>query len=430
MKKYRLKGIYIYDSLKKKLEFQYFICFYDQDNPELLIPSIFTGFIHKYSLVPYTQKSLASNIIPFLNYTIEQVVDNTPLFTDLKMQGIAGINLYHVAQYLNYISTNSEMNLKKSTVQRIEKNIIRLLYYLNDTGLNHNNTKILEKAREANQNIINTYQRRISPFQFCPDIYIHYPQGNYVTKNVLKNMREEVWDLFVEFAEEYYPIIAFGLVLMICSGIRVGECVNLRVKDIKYDRLNDCFYTNIHDHQEELFFDRGIDLSSSQVKKPRDKQPILPIYSRIGELYSNHLERLKIAYKTNHISNKALFVNANNNSMSGNSFRNYFSSLKKDFIQFLQDESLEETAELLSSYKWGAHIGRHIFTNTIVKSGYANGSSNRPIPRLVALLRGDSTEEASMGYIDEATIASVIKSNMDDISNIAGGYGGKLNEEK
>lgn len=409
---------------------QYFISMYDENNPKLLIPSVFTSFILKFSGSLNSQKAMANAIVPFLNYITQQVSDGTPLFLPLKTSGISGLNLYHLAQYLNYYSNNPENHILRNTVDTKEDTLIRFLYFLSDTGTNKMNDDILIKTREINNALAGTRRKRTSPFNLLSDIYIHYPANNYKKKTILKDMKDELWDLMIEYAEEYYPIISFGILLMICSGLRRGECVNLRVKDVRYDKVNDRIYINVQDNQEELFHDRNIDLSNSQVKKPRKKQPLLQLYSRIEELYTKHKERLMIMYNTSHIADKPLFVNADGNAMSGNSFSNYFISFKNDFLTFLREEGFEELADELDCYKWGAHVGRHIFTNAIVKKGYANGGTNRPIPRLVALLRGDSTEEAAMGYIDEVTISTAIQENMNEISKTAAWYEGKLNDKK
>lgn len=427
--KYKVSNIKIYDSISMKRVDQYFISMYDENTPGLLIPSIFTSFILKYARSANSQRSLANTIVPFLNYLIQQVFEEVPLFLPLKASGISGLNLYHLAQYLNYISNNPENQILRDTVETKEDTLVRLLYFLSDTGTNKMNDEILIKTREINNALVGTRRKRTSPFDLLSDIYIHYPAKNYKKKTILKDMKEELWDLMIEYAEEYYTIISFGILLMICSGLRRGECVNLRVKDVRYDKVSDRIYINVQDNQEELFHDRNIDLSNSQVKKPRKKQPLLQLHSRIEELYTRHKERLKIMYNTSHIADKPLFVNADGNAMSGNSFSNYFISFKNDFLTFLREEGFKELADELDCYKWGAHVGRHIFTNAIVKKGYANGGTDRPIPRLVALLRGDSSEEASMGYIDEMTISTAIQENMNEISRTAAWYGGQLNDK-
>jgi|GEM_PF-4345942 len=235
-------------------------------------------------------------------------------------------------------------------------------------------------------------------------------------------MPEDLWNLFVEYAEEYYQHIAFGVLLTICSGIRRGGCVNLMVKDVKLDKRANQLFLNIKDRQYELFGDRDINLNNSQVKKPRKKQPVLPFYSRITQIFNSHKEYLVKVYGSNHIENKALFVNADGLPMSGDSYYNSFNNLKRNFIEFLEIEGLPALAQQMREYRWATHIGRHIFTNTIVKKGYANGSGNKPIPKLVALLRGDSSEESSMVYIDEFTLSEAVSKNINDISKIAAEY--------
>jgi integrase len=312
---------------------------------------------------------------------------------------------------------------------KIKENILFMFYkFLSLSNINNLNDDIIEKVDLLNSQNINKKSKKISPFDMCPDIVISYPKQLTNSQSVLKDMPEEIWNLFVEYAEEYYPNIAIGVIITICSGIRRGGCVNLRVKDVKLHKQNHMLYLNIKDNQYELFGDRDINLNNSQVKKPRQKQPVLPLHSRIVEIFETHKKYLRKIYNSRYIKNKALFVNAYGLPMSGDSFSNYFNNLKHDFIKFLENEGLPALAQQMKEYRWGTHIGRHIFTNTIVKKGYANGSGNKPIPKLVALLRGDSSEESSMVYIDEYTLSEAVSKNINDISNIAMGYNKNEND--
>ena len=297
--------------------------------------------------------------------------------------------------------------------------LFRFYKYLSISGINSKNNKILEKIDRTNSLYANKRSKKVTPFDEIHDIIIKYPNESNKPRPLLKDQPEELWELFIEFAELNYPNISFGIVLSICGGIRRGECVNLLVRDININQQNRTLYLNIQDRQIELFGERDINLNNSQVKKPRKKQPVLSIHSHIVELFESHKARLCKIYGTTNIANYPLFVNADGNSMSGDSFSGYFNRLKASFIEFLIDEGLQDKVETIKYYKWGTHIGRHIFTNFIVKNGYANGTGNKPIAKLVAILRGDSCEESSNTYIDTFTIGTAIQANINDISKIA-----------
>lgn len=417
---YKTRAISIYDSLHNNTEKKIFIVKYDHEIPKLALPSPLTYFIYKYGSSYNTQKKLSDDLCAFINYINLNVhKGDNELFNLLKNKGLAGLTFEHLAHYLNYISNNPDTPLSLNTVLIKRNTLYRFYKFLSISGINHINDKIIEKVDLYNSQRTNTRSRSASPFDYCPDIVISYPQNAIKPNKVLKDMPQEVWELFIEYAEEHYFVIAFGLLLVICSGIRRGECVNLRVKDVKVYKQNSTLYLNIKDNQLDLFGNRDINLNNSQVKKIRKKQPVLPLHSRIVDIFENHKNFLKRIYKTEKIEDKALFVNANGLPMSGDSFSYYFRSLKSDFINFLEDEGLASLAQQMRYYTWGAHIGRHIFTNAIIKYGYVNGSGNKPISKLVAILRGDSSEESSNTYIDDFTISEAISKNINDISKLA-----------
>ena len=419
---YKVKDISVYDSLIKKKKNQIFIVKSNNNSVEPMLPSPLTYFILKHCNSYDTQRKYATELCAFINYIIIKIhKGDNKLFLPLKKEGLAGLTFQHFAHYINHISNNPDIPIAFDTVKSKEYIIYLFYNYLSLATINTLNDSVMDKVNLLNSQKTNKKSIRTSPFKFCPDIEVVYPKQITKSNHVLKDMAEELWNLLVEYAEEYYLPIAFGVLILICSGIRRGKLVNLRVKDVTLHKQNHILYLNIKDNQHELFGEREINLNNSQVKKERKNQPVLPLHSRIIELYYNHLDYLKRVYHTQNISNKALFVNSDGLPMSGYSFSNIFSNLKQDFINFLENEGLPALAQQMREYRWGSHIGRHIFTNTIVKKGYANGSGNKPIPKLVALLRGDSSDESSMVYIDEYTLSDAVSKNINDISSLAMG---------
>jgi hypothetical protein len=420
---YKTRDISVYDSLHKIKRNQIFIVKSETQNLEPMLPSSLTYFIIKYCKSYDTQRKYATELCAFINYISSNVYkENNELFLSLKFKGLSGLTFHHLAHYINYISNDPFEPIAYETA-KAKEDIIYLFYkYMNLSKINNINGTIIEKIDLLNSQKSNIKSRNISPFDLCPEIIIAYPKQITKSNRVLKDMQEELWNLLVEFAEEYYLSIAFGVLILICGGSRRGECVNLFVKDVRLHKQNHLLYLDIKDNQYELFGDREININNSQVKKERKKQPVLPLHSRISEIYENHLNYLKKVYNTQNIKNKALFVNSDGFPMSGDSFSELFRDLKRNFIDFLENEGLPALAQQMREYRWGSHIGRHIFTNTIVKKGYANGSGNKPIPKLVALLRGDSSEESSMVYIDDYTLSEAVAKNINDISKIAVEY--------
>ncbi len=420
---YKTRDITVYDSLRHVRTKQIFIVKFCPQSPEFILPIPLTHFVLKYCKSYNTQRKYANELCSFVNYLISQVQKGrNEIFEPLKSKGLSGLTFYHLAYYINHFSNNPEEPLLLSTAKIKEDILVMFFKYLSISNINRLNDGILEKLDVLNSQIINKKFKKKSPFDLFPDIVISYPKNLKKSNDILKDMPDELWNLLIEYAEEYYPNIAFGVLITICSGIRRGGCVNLRVKDVKLHKQNHMLYLNIKDNQHELFGDRDINLNNSQVKKPRKKQPVLPLHSRIAEIYETHKNYLMKIYGTRHIENNALFPNDDGLPMSGDSYSNYFRKLKSDFIAFLESEGLPAIAQQMREYSWSTHIGRHIFTNTIVKKGFANGSGNKPIPKLVALLRGDSSEESSMVYIDDYTLSEAVSNNINDISKIASEY--------
>ena len=420
---YKCKEITIYDSLQNVRKKQVFIVKTSFEIPNLMLPSPLTYFVLKYGKSYNTQRKYAQELCGFINYIIIKTQsNNSELYAALRMKGLSELNFYHLADYINHISNNPEKQISFDTV-KLKQDVLYLFYsYLNGLKINIQNEKIFNELKLLNSQGYSNRTKKKTPFDLCQDIFISYPSHFSKKNDVLKDMPEELWALFIEYAEEHYPNLVFGLILNICGGVRRGECVNLRVKDVKLYKNNHSIYLNIKDNQEELFGDRDININNSQVKKVRKKQPVLPLYSRIQEIFNEHKKYLMKVYNTQHIENKAFFVNADGKPMSGDSYGEYFKNLKLDFIAFLESEGLPALAQQLREYRWESHIGRHIFTNAIVKNGYANGSGNKPIPKLVAILRGDSSEDSSNEYIDNYTISEAVSKNINDISTIATEY--------
>jgi integrase len=423
MKIYKIEAITVYDELRKTHCKDIFIVKRDDNNSNKFFPSPLTYYLVKYCNSYNTKKRYGTCICSFINYVIRQTEKGiNENFIQLKSQGLTGLTFYHLAHYINFISNNPENIVIYDTVKQTECILYGFYQFLSIAKIDTKNDEIINKINSLNANLPNKRRGITSPFKLCSDIVISYPSRGIKKNTTMKDMPEPLWDLFVEYAEEYYVQIAFGVLIMICSGIRRGECVNLLVKDIKFKKSNQMFYLNIKDRQVELFGSRDINLENSQVKKVRKNQPVLPMHSRIYEIYENHIAYLKTKYNTRNVSDKALFVNAEGNPMSGDSYSKYFIHLKNEFVEYLDYEGLGNLASQLNEYRWGSHIGRHIFTNTIVKNGFANGTNNRPIAKLVAILRGDSCEDSSQVYIDDFTLSEAVAKNINEISKIAMEY--------
>lgn len=81
------------------------------------------------------------------------------------------------------------------------------------------------------------------------------------------------------------------------------------------------------------------------------------------------MEYLKNNKKINNKS--APFVDSNGQAITAQVYQKEFHKLKWNFIKYLEDEC--NKIDLANEYReknWGSHIGRHIFTNYLIKKGY------------------------------------------------------------
>lgn len=399
---------------------QVIIIQYNDENPDVWFPSPLTNFIHhRYNDSSVSTKMKVARIVSaFLNYLMEQVdkgEDKT--FEILKHEGLFGLNHYHLAKYINHISQKDGKKRTFDTVKDREYYLIKFYSFLYSRGITSEKAKIKKKLAQSNDASKKGKMVEISPFEDTDDFTIEYPDKNYKSKPVLKNMEEDVWNRFIEYAEEHYPNIALGVAFQCMGGLRMGEVVNLTI-----DALNPCksqqhIKVQIQDRQEELFRDRKVNEIKSQNKKVRFDQPVFNFNGDLFDMLERHLNRL--AKNTNIKNTNALFVNSKGYAMTGESYYKYFSKLKRDFINYLESEGYMDLSNKLNSHKWGTHIGRHIFTNYLIQIGAVSGADGAPVSKYLMALRGDTSEKSSSVYIDTQAVIDVVIEKIDLLSRVA-----------
>ena len=105
---YKIKQKKVYNYKKKKYEEEVLIVEVNKDNNvSYWIPSPLTSYIYiKYSSVSINTKIIvATAVVDFVNFIIDKVEEGYDSnFNILKEKGLSGLTLYHLAEYLNYIS--------------------------------------------------------------------------------------------------------------------------------------------------------------------------------------------------------------------------------------------------------------------------------------------------------------------------------------
>ena len=258
----------------------------------------------------------------------------------------------------------------------------------------------------------------VNPFLGNPNYVIEYPDPEKTTTNVLKDMNEDIWHAFIDYARKHYPHIALGVTIQICGGLRQGEIVNLTIDSAELNRAKNYMTLSIQDRQDELFADRGIDTRYSQVKKPREGQPVFNFNGELFDIWDKHIKDLNNNPKRKHFN--ALFLDSYGQPMTAQVYQKEFHKLKWEFIKFLEDKCNKVAlADEFKIKSWGSHIGRHIFTNHLIKKGYLKNIMGQHSSQLLMILRGDSSVKSSETYLNLKSITESVADEIDIISAIA-----------
>jgi hypothetical protein len=394
---------------------------YENDKRDIWFPSPLTEYVYHYhkNASINTKLKSARIVCQFINFLNNQVrLNQDDCFECLKEQGIKALNYNHLAKFINYLSNNIDTINSYETVKDKEATLLKFYNFLYQRRITGEDAKINRKIVEDTNRWKNSEKRGhyvfVSPFEEnC--FPIHYPNKDRVQKKILKDMDDDVWNLFIEYAEKTYPNIALGIAFQCMGGLRMGEVVNLKIDSVKLFRNYKHIRIDIEDRQNELFRDRNIDVKKSQVKHQRLNQPVFDFNGRLFELWDKHISWLNSNEKI--INKMALFVDSNGKAMSGDSYEKYFYRLKKDFIELLESNGNAALAKFLSEYSWGSHIGRHIFTNYLIKTGIINNMDGKPQAEYLRILRGDRSPYSAGDYIDNKAIIEVVINKINMISN-------------
>lgn len=410
------KPVVYFGGRKPELTTEVFILRCSDDNNEVWIPSPLTYYIyHRYTAKNRSVNSKmqsALTICNFLNYLNDQVIlGEDPCFHSLKDGGLHSIKFLHLAKYINHISLKSDKKNNRKTVKKKQYCLLQFYKYLHRNGITDRDTKVNTRKNKYGNEII------ISPFDGEDTITVHYPAITQSTSGVLDNMETDVWNRFLDYADEHYPNIALGVAFQFMGGLRRGEIVNLTINAIEPYKDKQHIRLHIADRQKELFGGRKLDLRKCQVKQERLNQPAFNFNGELFKLLDKHL--LNLANNTKVINKNALFLDSKGQPMSGDSYHYNFKKLKHDFINYLENEGHQKVVNTLNNSVWETHIGRHVFTNYLISIGAVSNANGDPVSKYLMILRGDKSEKSSNVYVDTKTVISIVSSKIDLISQIA-----------
>lgn len=374
------------------------------NNQIVELPSVFNKFTYnKYKNKPVSvAKNINTTIAQFLNYVRGQVaIGEDKAFSLLKDKKINGLNFYHLAEFLRYsidICDNSY-----STIKQKERRLLDFYKQLSSANLIDVKWKYHMIDNKSESKHKRFYAKPFDEVEYN----VPYPPKKKNYDKIVDLNDDDIYRL-LDICERHVPDILFAVALCMYGGLRKGEVVNLRVRDLRIFNDENIMVANIKD-RPELFIGRP--LSESGVKKPRE-QVIFNDNGKLYRYYQKHINyRLEVLSKKN-TANQALFVDTNGNALTGMNYVNRFNKLKK---LFLEDKELDDYTEFLrlSEGKWGSHICRGIFTNLCVRRGYA-----RSLDELKGY-RGDSNKLSSEPYWNKYTLEKQTQKTLDIITSCA-----------
>lgn len=365
------------------------------EDGQLQIPSTFTSYIQSAFDSVNTQVQNAKILTHFLNYVTIQTHENNSEFDDIRIKGLKALNFTHAASYLRYCI--SELNNSYTTCMIKKRCILYFYDYLKDNEIIDvviEKKEYVDKDNNKKTRIVSPFNKHLYRVKFPPKI------GKV---NKARYMDDNIYSLFMDCCKERFPELTLGIFLQTRAGLRAGEVVNCTVSSININKGSRFSSVDVLDRQFYLFGDAFDDtLKTSQVKKQRYNQPILDLDEELEDIFDKHLELMN-SLRKKHTPKDALFINKDGYAMTGVEYRNKFYALKRYFLKKLQEKSYSDY-DRYNTLTWGSHIGRAIFTNYCIIEGLCSTSDGKPSARILAKLRGDSTEEAAQSYIDELII--------------------------
>lgn len=348
-----------------------------------------TEFIHtplKTGGIPSikTQNQVANYIVNFLNFIL---IENYHIY---KVNNITGLLFEHGTEYLTTYGqtgrTNKAKPIKKSTVQRCEKYLTQLYYFLAKKNvLKHITVKDFDFTDYTYDDL------SIKKIPESPFNRVQYPNTNTENDiNLIHDIDTELIIPFILTANEYTPRIALGVAFQCFGGLRVGEVVNITTTGItpcgNYGEFG--FQIKLQDRN---FRPELKSISGNGTVKKKRRQGIFPFFDGklLQMLYKKHLKKYKATDGSN-----ALFSNTKGQAMPKFTYEYYFNKLKEQFLKKLgesENSTLRNHGLVLKSCKWSTHIGRGIFSNLVAEQA-------QNILQVMSY-RGDTNAQSSLPYV-------------------------------
>lgn len=310
-----------------------------------------------------TQRKHAINLSTFMNYLLDhRSTLGLSHYTDLKPE--------HANLFLNWLSSS---NRNRKTVKLYERTLTHFYFWLSK-----------ENVISMKQDQFVKVQGQYGTYYESPFGSISYPQPRPVNSEHMLPINHI--PLLLEIAILFAQPIALGIYMQIFGGIRIGEGVNLKRSTTSRNFKNGSFLVDIKNNISRTDLKNH---SGSGYSKKNRQQVVLQIHNWGKHLFNAHTSMYQDKDGTG-----ALFVNRDGKAMSGESYRQYFTKVKKTFIQFLKQHGSPQDkllAHHLSKSSWSTHIGRGTFTNLLADE--VDNAFD------LAFMRGDYSLLSSLAYM-------------------------------
>lgn len=339
-----------------------------------------------------TQKAASESIKRFLNWLL---IEN---YETYKLSSFNQLRIYHIVDYLDY---------KKTTKYIKQKNL---------GGENVGRFRSSETLKKDAEYLFNfclyLAKKNILP-SFVGDRFIQYQKSSFSNISIFvengfsfpgdevrnKSIKitafpdDKLITLLLKVAlEGDLQMIALAVYFEIFGGLRAGEVINISRSDLNLKGQFGTRGCTLSFSRKQHFWLRLRNTERTYLKSDIDQYPTqeLEVTALFPIIVKNHLSLLnEVGEKNKH---NALFLDENNNPMSGDVYRKRFKRLKELFLKRLAKEKNPHYS-FLSSYDWDTHIGRGIYTNLVARKAKS--------PEQLALWRRDKGTAVALKYLSK-----------------------------
>lgn len=331
----------------------------------LSIPTPFNAFLLEYqNRKTSTVALMAGIVIKFLNY----------IFLEMKSP-ITSIQELTLQQGIDFLSG---LSCKPVGKKQYAECLTKFYYFCK------------QKDMAVFDDVDFLVKRNIQQREYIANIFAgKYEVLPKKSIEVIHEIDTKYLSMLFETARDIAPEIYLGFFFQFAGGLRISEVVSVEYNNIRFIRESGRLALILKLEDKDL----RPDLSTAFIAKVKRNrtQTILPIFgNKLEEAYDQHIK----LFRKDNIS--AVFIDANGNPMTENTYRRRFNRVKSNFIRRLyecQDINAQLDSIFFGSYRWSTHIGRGTFSNIIAQNANNLGE--------IAIIRGDSSLSSSLPYLND-----------------------------